>query len=63
MIWRHQKLLFAMPVLLHGPSLFCLRKQMGWEEGEGLEKDKQGIKSYARVKNKQDTLGVGVEES
>ena len=29
----------------------------GWEEGEGLGKDKQGIKGYVRVKNKQDTTG------
>ncbi|KAL5679062.1 hypothetical protein ACJX0J_005447, partial [Zea mays] len=33
----------------------------GWEEGEGLGKDKQGIKGHVRVKNKQDTLGVGVD--
>lgn len=30
----------------------------GWEEGEGLGKDKQGIKGYVRVQNKQDTLGL-----
>lgn len=36
-------------------------KQMGWEEGEGLGKDKQGIKGHVRVKQKQDTLGVGVD--
>ncbi|KAK8323910.1 hypothetical protein V6Z11_A12G268400 [Gossypium hirsutum] len=41
---------------------FRLMKQMGWEEGEGLGKDKQGIKSYVRVKNKQDTIGVGLEK-
>lgn len=29
----------------------------GWEEGEGLGKDKQGIKGHVRVKNKQDTNG------
>lgn len=29
----------------------------GWEEGEGLGKDKQGIKGHVRVKNKQDTAG------
>ncbi|XP_039022863.1 uncharacterized protein LOC120155358 isoform X2 [Hibiscus syriacus] len=43
-------------------SAFRLMKQMGWEEGEGLGKDKQGIKSYVRVKNKQDTDGVGLEK-
>ena len=30
----------------------------GWEEGEGLGKDKQGIKGHVRVQNKQDTLGL-----
>lgn len=29
----------------------------GWEEGEGLGKDKQGIKGHVRVTNKQDNLG------
>ena len=29
----------------------------GWEEGEGLGKDKQGIKGHIRVKNKQDFTG------
>ncbi|KAK9927121.1 hypothetical protein M0R45_024322 [Rubus argutus] len=43
-------------------AAFRLMKQMGWEEGEGLGKDKQGIKGYVRVKNKQDTAGVGVEK-
>lgn len=42
---------------------FRLMKQMGWEEGEGLGKDKQGIKGYVRVKNKQDTTGVGVDKA
>lgn len=41
---------------------FRLMKQMGWEEGEGLGKDKQGIKGHVRVKNKQDTAGVGLEK-
>ncbi|XP_071702933.1 G-patch domain-containing protein 1-like [Rutidosis leptorrhynchoides] len=43
-------------------AAFRLMKQMGWEEGEGLGKDKQGIKGHVRVTNKQDTLGVGVEK-
>ncbi|KAA8520872.1 hypothetical protein F0562_011545 [Nyssa sinensis] len=42
-------------------AAFRLMKQMGWEEGEGLGKDKQGIKGHVRVKNKQDTTGIGVE--
>ncbi|XP_042004262.1 G-patch domain-containing protein 1-like [Salvia splendens] len=42
-------------------AAFRLMKQMGWEEGEGLGKEKQGIKGYVRVKNKQDTLGIGTE--
>lgn len=44
-------------------AAFRLMKQMGWEEGEGLGKDKQGIKGYVRVKNKQDTVGIGVDEA
>ncbi|KAF5734790.1 G patch domain-containing protein 4 isoform X2 [Tripterygium wilfordii] len=43
-------------------AAFRLMKQMGWEEGEGLGKDKQGIKGHVRVKNKQDTVGIGVEK-
>lgn len=43
-------------------AAFRLMKQMGWEEGEGLGKDKQGIKGYIRVKNKQDTAGIGTEK-
>ncbi|KAJ0106071.1 hypothetical protein Patl1_17639 [Pistacia atlantica] len=43
-------------------AAFRLMKQMGWEEGEGLGKDKQGIKGHIRVKNKQDTTGVGLEK-
>ncbi|XP_047307814.1 G-patch domain-containing protein 1 [Impatiens glandulifera] len=39
-------------------AAFRLMKQMGWEEGEGLGKDKQGIKGYVRVKNKQDTVAL-----
>ncbi|CAM0870281.1 unnamed protein product [Alopecurus aequalis] len=44
-------------------AAFRLMKQMGWEEGEGLGKDKQGIKGHVRVKQKQDTLGVGVDSA
>jgi Pin2-interacting protein X1 len=54
------------PVLYVGvqrqSAAFRLMKQMGWEEGEGLGKEKQGIKSYVRVKHKQDTVGVGVDK-
>nr|XP_010933975.1 PIN2/TERF1-interacting telomerase inhibitor 1 isoform X2 [Elaeis guineensis] len=42
-------------------AAFRLMKQMGWEEGDGLGKDKQGIKGYVRVKNKQDNKGIGVD--
>ncbi|XP_038982610.1 PIN2/TERF1-interacting telomerase inhibitor 1 isoform X1 [Phoenix dactylifera] len=53
------------PVLYSGvrrqSAAFRLMKQMGWEEGEGLGKDKQGIKGYVRVKNKQDNKGIGVD--
>ncbi|KAF6157601.1 hypothetical protein GIB67_037174 [Kingdonia uniflora] len=43
-------------------AAFRLMKQMGWEEGEGLGKEKQGIKGHLRVKNKQDTTGVGLDK-
>ncbi|KFK40479.1 hypothetical protein AALP_AA2G001000 [Arabis alpina] len=43
-------------------AAFKLMKSMGWEEGEGLGKDKQGIKGYVRVQNKQDTTGVGLDK-
>ncbi|CAI9094168.1 OLC1v1029860C1 [Oldenlandia corymbosa var. corymbosa] len=43
-------------------AAFRLMKQMGWEEGEGLGREKQGIKGYIRVKNKQDTTGIGTEK-
>ncbi|KAF5802728.1 putative G-patch domain-containing protein [Helianthus annuus] len=29
-------------------AAFRLMKQMGWEEGEGLGKEKQGIKGHAK---------------
>ncbi|KAK9147389.1 hypothetical protein Scep_006146 [Stephania cephalantha] len=43
-------------------AAFRLMKQMGWEEGEGLGKEKQGIKGHVRVKNKQDTTGIGLDK-
>ncbi|KAJ3682054.1 hypothetical protein LUZ60_014627 [Juncus effusus] len=43
-------------------AAFRLMKQMGWEEGEGLGKEKQGIKGHVRVKNKQDTAGIGLND-
>ncbi|KAF8049201.1 hypothetical protein N665_2277s0004 [Sinapis alba] len=48
--------------ILKESAAFRLMKSMGWEEGEGLGKDKQGIKGYVRVQNKQDTSGVGVDK-
>eukprot|EP00252_Welwitschia_mirabilis_P025651 TRINITY_DN8115_c0_g1_i1.p1 TRINITY_DN8115_c0_g1~~TRINITY_DN8115_c0_g1_i1.p1 ORF type:complete len:400 (-),score=107.19 TRINITY_DN8115_c0_g1_i1:267-1466(-) len=44
-------------------AAFRLMKQMGWEEGEGLGKNKQGIKEHVKVRKKDDTLGVGVDKS
>ncbi|KAL0914055.1 hypothetical protein M5K25_017554 [Dendrobium thyrsiflorum] len=44
-------------------AAFRLMKQMGWEEGEGLGKEKQGIKRHVGVKNKQDTKGVGLDNA
>ncbi|KAI4326893.1 hypothetical protein L6164_019415 [Bauhinia variegata] len=43
-------------------AAFRLMKRMGWEEGEGLGKDKQGIKGHVRVQTKQDTSGIGTEK-
>ncbi|KAL2648561.1 hypothetical protein GLYMA_05G211800v4 [Glycine max] len=43
-------------------AAFRLMKQMGWEEGEGLGKEKQGIKGHVRVKSKHDTIGIGLEK-
>ncbi|PWA53647.1 D111/G-patch domain-containing protein [Artemisia annua] len=43
-------------------AAFRLMKQMGWEEGEGLGKEKQGIKGHVRVQNKQDTVGIGLDK-
>eukprot|EP00244_Chara_vulgaris_P014162 TRINITY_DN869_c0_g1_i8.p1 TRINITY_DN869_c0_g1~~TRINITY_DN869_c0_g1_i8.p1 ORF type:complete len:750 (+),score=217.82 TRINITY_DN869_c0_g1_i8:369-2618(+) len=43
---------------------FKLMKQMGWEEGEGLGANKQGIKSHVRATKKADvTAGVGLAEA
>ncbi|KAG5041486.1 hypothetical protein JHK85_013962 [Glycine max] len=39
-------------------AAFRLMKQMGWEEGEGLGKEKQGIKGHVRVKSKHDTIDI-----
>lgn len=44
-------------------AAFRLMKQMGWEEGEGLGKDKQGIKGHVRVQNKKDTIGISLPQS
>ena len=36
-----------------------LLKSMGWERGQGLGKDAQGMKEALDVKKKEDTVGVG----
>ena len=33
-------------------------RSMGWEKGQGLGMEKQGIKEAIRVKKKQDNVGV-----
>ncbi|KAF7843562.1 G patch domain-containing protein 4-like isoform X1 [Senna tora] len=50
-IWRKKK-----NKRYHGFS-FVLEK-----EGEGLGKEKQGIKGYVRVQNKHNTTGIGVDK-
>ncbi|XP_022017119.1 uncharacterized protein LOC110916745 isoform X2 [Helianthus annuus] len=51
--WQLRKLLSVMSAARKS-AVFRLMKQMGWEEGEGLGKEKQGIKGHVRVSNKQD---------
>jgi Pin2-interacting protein X1 len=54
------------PVLFQGVAkdslAFRLMTQMGWEEGNGLGKDKQGMKSHIRVKQRKDNSGIGTDE-
>jgi Pin2-interacting protein X1 len=42
---------------------YKLLKGMGWEEGEGLGANKQGLKEHIRVKKKFENWGVGAVES
>ncbi|CAN6481101.1 unnamed protein product [Victoria cruziana] len=49
--------------VLRDSAAFRLMKQMGWEEGEGLGKEKQGIKGHIKVYQKQDTAGVGLDKA
>lgn len=35
-----------------------LMEQMGWQKGQGLGKDKSGMKEAIEVKEKKDVLGV-----
>ena len=35
-----------------------LMKHMGWEDGQGLGRDKQGMRKAIEVKLKEDTVGV-----
>lgn len=37
--------------------------KMGWEEGQGLGKDKQGRATYVQVKKKDDNSGLGKEKA
>jgi Pin2-interacting protein X1 len=54
------------PVLYQGVAkeslAFRLMTQMGWEEGTGLGKNQQGIKSHVRVRQRKDNSGVGTDE-
>ena len=36
-------------------------EKMGWNDGDGLGKDKQGEKTFVRVKKRTDNLGLGQE--
>lgn len=40
-----------------------MMKNMGWEEGTGLGKDRQGMASYVKVKKKEDDAGIGREKA
>ncbi len=36
--------------------------RMGWKEGEGLGKSKQGVKSFVKVNKRKDGMGLGMEK-
>ncbi|KAL2632333.1 hypothetical protein R1flu_017019 [Riccia fluitans] len=42
-------------------AAFRLMQQMGWQEGLGLGKDNQGMKSHIRVSKKSDNSGLGID--
>ncbi|KAL3695302.1 hypothetical protein R1sor_009378 [Riccia sorocarpa] len=42
-------------------AAFRLMQQMGWQEGLGLGKDNQGMKTHIRVTKKSDNSGLGVD--
>eukprot|EP00850_Spirogloea_muscicola_P026643 SM008988S23667 [mRNA] locus=s8988:21:540:- [translate_table: standard] len=44
-------------------AAFRLMQRMGWEEGAGLGKHRQGIREHLRVRKHADHAGVGVAEA
>uniref|UniRef100_A0A7I4FTQ2 G-patch domain-containing protein n=1 Tax=Physcomitrium patens TaxID=3218 RepID=A0A7I4FTQ2_PHYPA len=57
----------APPALYQGvlkdSKAFRLMTRMGWEEGSGLGKERQGITSHIRVKVRKDNSGVGTDDA
>ncbi len=49
---------------LSTPTGFAHRmlSKMGWKEGDGLGKSKQGVKSFVKVTKREDGMGLGMEK-